>query len=120
MSMVPGSHRWGNNIDVLRQLPAFDQMLPVYRGQQLKVIPCPVKKGEVHYLHALTWHGSPANQSGRPRRAIALHYMTEQTRYNARGVHRMKKFVTVADGAPLAGDAFPVVWPRYRSSNSTS
>lgn len=111
MSMVPGSHRWGDNIDVLHKLPAFDQMIEEYRGQKLTVKTCPVSKGCVHYHHGLTWHGSPANQSGRPRRAIALHYMTEQTRYKAAGNHLMKKFVTVADGQPLQGAAFPLVWP---------
>jgi ectoine hydroxylase-related dioxygenase (phytanoyl-CoA dioxygenase family) len=111
MSMVPGSHRWGNNIEVLHKLPAFDQMLTEYAGHKLTVVPCPVRKGEVHYHHGLTWHGSPANKSGRPRRAIALHYMTEQTRYKASGQHLMKKFVTVPDVAKLEGAAFPCVWP---------
>lgn len=111
MSMVPGSHRWGNNINFLHQLPAFDQMPAEFAGRPLAVRPCPVRKGEVHYHHALTWHGSPANRSGRPRRAIALHYMTDQTRYHAAGNHVMKKFVTVADGAKLEGEAFPLVWP---------
>jgi len=112
MSMVPGSHRGGNNIQFLHQIPAFDQMPAEFEGRPLTVKPCPVRNGEVHYHHALTWHGSPANKSGRPRRAIALHYMTEQTRYKASGQHLMKRFVTVADGAPLSGDAFPLVWPR--------
>lgn len=111
LSMVPGSHRWGDNIDLLHKLPAFDQMIPEFQGQKLEVKPCPVKKGEVHYHHALAWHGSPANQSGRPRRAFALHYMTEQTRYKAAGNHLMKKLVTVPDGAKLEGTAFPLVWP---------
>jgi ectoine hydroxylase-related dioxygenase (phytanoyl-CoA dioxygenase family) len=86
-------------------------MIEEYRGQKLTVKTCPVSKGCVHYHHSLTWHGSPANKSGRPRRAIALHYMTEQTRYKADGNHLMKKFVTVADGQPLQGAAFPLVWP---------
>jgi ectoine hydroxylase-related dioxygenase (phytanoyl-CoA dioxygenase family) len=73
---------------------------------------CPVGKGEVHFHHGLTWHGSPANKSGRPRRAVALHYMTEQTRYKASGDHLMKKFVTVQDGAKLEGPAFPLVYGR--------
>ena len=70
---------------------------------------CPVKKGEVHYHHALTWHGSHANTSGRPRRAIALHYMTGDTRYVASGEHPMKPFVEVGDGEVLQGETFPLV-----------
>jgi len=112
MSMVPGSHLWGDNIDFLHKIPALDAMPAEFEGRKLTVVTCPVRKGEVHYHHALTWHGSPSNRSGRPRRAIALHYMTEKTRYAASGGHPMKKFVTVADGAKLEGAAFPLVWSR--------
>lgn len=36
--------------------------------------------------------------------------MTEETRYYAAGNHVMKKFVEVADGEMMRGEAFPVVW----------
>ena len=76
---------------------------------------CPVRKGEVHFHHSLTWHGSHANTSGRPRRALAIHYMTEETRYNAAGTHLMQKFATVADGQMLEGDHFPLVWSKVKA-----
>ncbi|HVU15047.1 MAG TPA: phytanoyl-CoA dioxygenase family protein, partial [Phototrophicaceae bacterium] len=76
MSMVPGSYLWGNNIDFLHTLKSYDAMPGEFDGHELKVVSCPVNKGEVHFHHALTWHGSHANTSGRPRRAIALHYMS--------------------------------------------
>ena len=53
-----------------------------------------------------------ANTSGRPRRAIAIHYMNEDTRYVESGDHPMKAFVEVADGARLEGSRFPLVWER--------
>ena len=111
MSMVPGSHRWGKQIEFLHALAGFDAMPATFQEHSLEVRLCPVRQGHVHYHHALTWHGSHANASARPRRAIALHYMTEQTRYLAAGNHLMKPFVTVAAGAKLAGDHFPKVWP---------
>lgn len=110
MSMVPGSHRWGDNIDFLNTMRKFDGLPGEFGGHQIEVRPCPVRKGEVHYHHALTWHGSPPNTSPRPRRAIALHYMTEETRYVASGEHPMKPFVEVADGEVMAGAHFPIVW----------
>jgi len=110
MSMVPGSHLWGNHIDFLNALPNFDAMPAEYQGHQVKVMRRPVKKGEVHYHHALTWHGSHANTSGRPRRAIALHYMTQETHYVASGQHVMKEFVTVRDGEAMQGEHFPLVY----------
>jgi ectoine hydroxylase-related dioxygenase (phytanoyl-CoA dioxygenase family) len=111
MSMVPGSHLWGNHIDFLNALADFDAMPSDYEGHKIEIKRCPVRKGEVHYHHALTWHGSHANTSGRPRRAIALHYMSQDTRYVASGQHVMKPFVEVADGEQLRGKAFPQVYP---------
>lgn len=111
MWMVPGSHTWGNNMDFIREhVPVFDAMPKEFKGKEVQVIPCPVKKGEVHYHHALTWHGSPDNTSPNPRRAIAIHYMTGDTHFVASGNHPMKKFVEVQDGEPMRGDHFPMVW----------
>ena len=111
MSMVPGSYHWGNNIDFLHTLKSYDDMPAEFQGHALQTVSCPVKKGEVHFHHALTWHGSHANTSGRPRRAIALHYMTDKTRYLASGEHVMKPFVEVQDGEKLQGKTFPRVYP---------
>jgi ectoine hydroxylase-related dioxygenase (phytanoyl-CoA dioxygenase family) len=116
MSMVPGSHAWGKEIDFLHTLKDFDSMPAEYEGRRLEVRLCPVAKGEVHFHHPLTWHGSHANKSGRPRRAIALHYMTQDTVYVESGNHIMKPYVTVSDGEKLQGEFFPQVWPIRASS----
>lgn len=110
MSMVPGSHRWGDHMDYLRTWKNFEDVPKRFEGHKVAVKSCPVRKGEVHYHHALTWHGSHANTSGGPRRAIALHFMTQDTRYVASGHHCMKKFVRVRDGAVMKGAHFPLVW----------
>lgn len=111
MSMVPGSHLWGNHMDMLAKFKAFDDMPSEFEGRKVEVRTCPVRKGEVHFHHALTWHGSHSNKSGRPRRAIAIHFMTQDTRYVASGDHVMKQFVEVADGEVLQGTHFPKVYP---------
>lgn len=111
MSMVPGSHTWGDHQDFLRTLDDYNAMPAEYQGHPVRVVRCPVKKGEVHFHHALTWHGSHRNTSGRPRRAVALHYMTGDTRFVASGQHVMKQYVLAADGAPMQGEHFPVVYP---------
>lgn len=111
MSMVPGSHLWGDNIDYIHTLEDFDAMPDTFDGHTIEVVPCPVKKGEVHFHHALTWHGSHANTSTKPRRAIAIHYMTQDTRFVASGDHVMKQFVEVNDGEKMQGTHFPIVYP---------
>jgi ectoine hydroxylase-related dioxygenase (phytanoyl-CoA dioxygenase family) len=114
MSMVPGSQRWGNQMEFIRTLRGddFDAMPEEFEGHKVEVVRRPVKKGEVHYHHALTWHGSHDNTSKRPRRAIAIHYMTHETRYEASGNHVMKPFVEVEDGEILRGEHFPTVWKK--------
>ncbi len=112
MSMVPGSHKWGVALEWFQGIAEFDQLPGEYKGNKVEVRLCPVRKGHVHYHHGLTWHGSHANTSNRPRRAIAYHYMTDETYYDATGNHPMKPFVTVKDGAKMADDAFPIVWQR--------
>jgi len=119
MKMVPGSHEWGSDaIKYLHTLKEFDDMERVHEweGRPVRVLACPVARGEVHFHHSLTWHGSGPNKSGRPRRAIAVHYATDQTKYLARGGHVMKKFVNVAENETLKGDAFPLVWLKQRES----
>jgi ectoine hydroxylase-related dioxygenase (phytanoyl-CoA dioxygenase family) len=118
MKMVPGSHHWGNTIEFLQTLRDFDDMERVraFQGHPVRVRPCPVRQGEVHFHHSLTWHGSGPNKSGRPRRAVAVHYATDQTRYLGTGAHVMKQFVTVADGEKLQGDTFPLVWSRQKTA----
>lgn len=118
MSMVVGSHKWGVVRGVFPHGRHFDQMPDEFEGIKLEVRLCPVKKGYVHYHHALTWHGSHANDSGRKRRAIANHYMTEKTVYDETGGHIMKPFVTVNHGEKLVGEIFPLVW--QKSTNQTN
>lgn len=113
MSMVPGSHLWGDHMKYLATWKDYEKDVPkTFQGHEVTVKKCPVAKGEVHFHHALTWHGSHANTSGRPRRAIALHFMTNETRYVQSGEHCMKPFVEVRDGEMMRGKHFPHVWSR--------
>lgn len=112
MYMVPGSHKWGNKQAQINDLPDGSLLPETFEGQPVHLIMCPVKKGHVHFHHSLTWHGSGTNYSNRPRRAIGIHFMTEKTTYDASGNHPMKPFINVPGGAPLQGEAFPLVWER--------
>tara|TARA_B100000405_G_scaffold265926_1_gene203184 strand:- start:126 stop:977 length:852 start_codon:yes stop_codon:yes gene_type:complete len=122
MWMVPGSHKWGNQIEFLRKqgelrtLGEFKNLKNFNPPDDAEIksvepVAWPVKRGEVSFHHSLTWHGSPLNQSIRPRRAIAIHYMTGLARYDASGEHIMKQFVDLLDGDLMAqaGKHFPRV-----------
>lgn len=117
MSMVPGSHKWGNEIAYLNALKDFKAVGQGYTPpkdaeiNRFEVRLWPVKKGEVSFHHSMTWHGSHENKSGRPRRAIAIHYMTQEARFVADGNHPMKQFVDLQDNDLMAnaGRHFPIV-----------
>ena len=114
MSMVPASHKWGDASSVLHALKEFGAMPPTWNGHPTPVVACPVPRGFIHFHHSMTWHGSPANASGRPRRAIALHFMTAETTFDPKGSHPMLQYVKVAKGEVVTGDKFPVVWDAGR------
>ena len=122
MWMVPGSHMWGEHITYVTaqtQFQELEQMVEIGQDftppaeapvQEIKAVACPVKRGEVHFHHSLTWHGSPKNHSERPRRALAIHYMSSEATYTGRD-HCMQQFIEVAEGEPMinAGPHFPIV-----------
>ena len=122
MWMVPGSHKWGNQIDFLRrqdkltgltEFAAIETFEPPADAEITGVHPepWPVQRGEVSFHHSMSWHGSPTNTSRRPRRAIAIHYMTGKARFVKDGKHLMGELVDLEDGALMsgAGDHFPRV-----------
>jgi phytanoyl-CoA hydroxylase len=111
MSMVRGSHAWGSQIDYLHTLPTFADMPAAHAGNDLEISVRPVSKGHVHFHHPYTRHGSTANTSGRARRAIAMHFMSQDVAFVDEGDHPMKRFVEVAIGEPVRGEAFPRVYP---------
>ena len=110
MSMVPGSHRWGNAADTIHTAPHFCALPATYQGHEVAVVRRPVQAGHVHFHHSLTWHGSHANTSGRPRRAIAFHFMNEDTVRSNEGHHPMEQFMTAQVGEVITDPAFPCVW----------
>lgn len=122
MWMVPGSHRWGSAYDALLRLQGLHEAdsfgeLPVYTpppgtGPWQKPRSCPVRAGEVHFHHCLTWHGSPHNRATSPRRAYAIHYMPSGVRFSGQAEHPLAARIRIPKGVPMLadGEPFPIVW----------
>ncbi|MEK7412844.1 MAG: phytanoyl-CoA dioxygenase family protein [Planctomycetota bacterium] len=111
MSMVPGSHSWGDHIEHLhacgeRSREFWTSLGDEFQDQPVRVVPRTVALGNVHFHHPLTWHGSHENRSDRPRRAIAVHAMTARTVFDEKGQHIMKKFITAKHGQPVTDSVF--------------
>ena len=84
ITMVDGSHRWkeiGSDDTVVRHFAErdksqLDQMLAenaAYNGVEVVKVPITIPRGHMSFHHCRTYHGSGANVSDRPRRAISLH-----------------------------------------------
>jgi ectoine hydroxylase-related dioxygenase (phytanoyl-CoA dioxygenase family) len=107
---VPGSHRWG-----LLPKAAFDgpmdelvERLPAELRDQFHPVAAPVRAGEatIHLAHTL--HGSYANQTDAPRRAVVLNYMGAETR-SASDEPLLRGVPPIPAGAVVEGPFFPVV-----------
>jgi len=127
MWMVPGSHRWGDQTEHLEQYclrSGGDEFIaidpPLEPDEALAdwkdPVPCPVRAGAVHFHHGYTWHGSPANRSGRRRAGYTIFYMPDGVVATAYPDPR----ITVPPGTPMieAGRNFPVVYRRDASAAS--
>lgn len=82
MLMVPGSHDWGDAVDIAGNgwgVPLKGRTR--YHGHWIRRISRPLRAGHVHFHHCLTWHSSPRNRSGGQRRALAIHYFNADARY---------------------------------------
>jgi len=122
MWMVPGSHRWGDHMaDLMKQrerrdITSFGDLPPVEpppgAPEWQSPCPCPVRAGEVHFHHCLTWHGSPVNRTERPRRSFAVHYLPRGVHFVGHAEHPLAARIRVAEGAPMLEDPerFPVVY----------
>jgi ectoine hydroxylase-related dioxygenase (phytanoyl-CoA dioxygenase family) len=84
ITMVDGSHTWkeiGADDTVVRHFAERDrsqleQMLTenaAYNGAEVRKVELDIPKGHLSFHHCRTYHGSGANVSGRPRRAVSLH-----------------------------------------------
>jgi len=58
----------------------FNLQIPSAIAKQFLMLPAPVPRGGVSLHHGNTPHQSSANQSPRPRRAAALHYLRNDAR----------------------------------------
>jgi phytanoyl-CoA dioxygenase PhyH len=84
ITMVDGSHRWeevGAEDSQTRHFAERDRseledMLSAnaaHNGVEVNKIPMVIPKGHMSFHHCRTYHGSGANVSSRPRRAVSLH-----------------------------------------------
>ncbi len=78
LMVVKGSHRKGPMPHVSTQ---NDYVIPTDRYDGDDLVAVPMKRGTGIFFHSLLIHGSAANTSGTPRRAVTMSYLGPHHRY---------------------------------------
>lgn len=107
---VPGSHRWpllprtdlANDMDAIRAVLSAEQL------EAFNPEPCEMPAGCASFHHPLTLHGSYANRSPRPRRAIVLNVVRDGVRSD-QDEPLLAGVDPVPKGEPLGGRFFPLL-----------
>ncbi len=113
MKFVEGSHRWGllQGSDFFGQdLDGVKSEMSLPDGVGWKEASATMPKGGVSFHDCLTLHGSGANVSTGPRRSLAIHMRTDQSR----PVDNKRAGLTAYIDGP---DYCPVVWNKSNLYN---
>ena len=122
--VMAGSHRWKKGLHDARFFnhQNFGEIEQRFRelGNEVRVVPLVMKKGQCSFHHAWTVHGSYPNTSGQPRLSYAAHYQDGENHYrpftNAQGreIHIFDEKICrkLPNGDPDFSDpaVFPTVW----------
>ena len=109
---VPGSHRWTllPITGLAGDMEAIRQVLDDTQWEQLQnPVPCEMAAGEAVFHHPLTVHGSRANRTAIPRRAIVLNVVRDGTRSDS-NEPLLAGVPVVSRGEPLGGQFFPLLY----------
>jgi ectoine hydroxylase-related dioxygenase (phytanoyl-CoA dioxygenase family) len=111
LQYIPGSHRW-NLLPVTGLAGDMDAIKKVLTPDQWEALQNPVaielKKGYGSFHHPLLMHGSYANATDRPRRAVVLNAFKDGTRSDTDEV-LLDGVPVIAPGQPMAGTFFPLL-----------
>jgi hypothetical protein len=92
ITMIDGSHRWKRSpgADLTaehfadkdnRRMETLLERTAAYNSAEIRQVPMVIPKGHVSFHHCRTFHGSGANRSRLPRRAISLHLQDGENAY---------------------------------------
>jgi ectoine hydroxylase-related dioxygenase (phytanoyl-CoA dioxygenase family) len=108
---VPGSHRWqllprksfANEMDTILELLTPEQRV------EFKPVAIELKAGECSFHHPLMVHGSYANQTARPRRAVVINAFRDGV-VSASDTPLLEGVPTIPSGRKINGQFFPLLF----------
>lgn len=107
---VPGSHRWpllpragfANHMDAI-----IDALAPEQRAD-FKPVPIELKAGECSFHHSFMVHGSYANETAIPRRAVVINAFRDGV-VSASDAPLLEGVPVIASGQKIEGQFFPLL-----------
>lgn len=114
MRFVAGSNHWGlvNESDFFNpDMEGQRERMRIPGGAEWREVPAILEPGQVSFHHCMTLHGSGPNRADRPRRSIAVHLMSGETRMVKGNKHVNEEIFGGEDGELYRGPRFPRLWP---------
>ncbi len=113
LQYIPGSHRWPL-LPITGLAGDMDAIRAVLGDEQMKLFDKPVavelKAGECAFHHPLMVHGSQANKTAGPRRALVINAMRDGV-CSASDEPLLGGVPPVPSGQPMGGQFFPLLRP---------
>lgn len=108
---VPGSHRWNllPREDFANDMDKITEALTEEQKREFKPLPIELKKGECSFHHPMTVHGSFANTSDRPRRAVVINVVLDGVRSDS-NEPLLEGVPPIPKGEKLDGQFFPLLF----------
>jgi ectoine hydroxylase-related dioxygenase (phytanoyl-CoA dioxygenase family) len=111
LQYIPGSHRWpllpmptlAGDMDSLREVLSPEQL------EQFEPVCIELAAGEAAFHHPLMVHGSQANATDRPRRAVVINAFRDGVR-SASNDELLAGVPPIAANDPMGGQFFPLLY----------
>ena len=107
---VPGSHRWPllPRVDFANQMDAITDALAPEQRADFKPVPIELKAGECSFHHSFMVHGSYANETAVPRRAVVINAFRDGV-ISASNEPLLEGVPVIASGQKIEGQFFPLL-----------
>jgi ectoine hydroxylase-related dioxygenase (phytanoyl-CoA dioxygenase family) len=110
---VPGSHRWPllPRTSFANEMDAVFESLTAEQQAEFKPVAIELKAGECSFHHPLMVHGSYANCTDKPRRAVVINAFRDGVR-SASNEPLLEGVPVIPSGAKIEGRFFPLLFAR--------
>jgi ectoine hydroxylase-related dioxygenase (phytanoyl-CoA dioxygenase family) len=111
MSMVDGSNRWTDELEIKWESAPFSAIDAVLAEREATLVPIELRRGQVSFHHCKTLHGSGPNLATAPRRSLVLHFQPSGNKYVERGHYHPNDDLVAQTGSGFPDYSDPRICP---------